>query len=575
MMKHFLRCTILSACFLLAVVSPAAGQGAGLLLAADTVVGLPGAEVVVPVRVQGFTGIITGQGTISFDPRVVGLLGVEQFGLPYLGPANFGTTRADTGVVLFSWDDALLAGQSLADSAVLFALRFKVRGAAGTGSAIGFADRPTPLEFAGKEFLKRKLRVIAGKVQVAACPIFPVQVAGEVFCAGSPIPVTFATQGAYGADNVFTVQLSDATGSFGKATAIGSGSSSPLVAVLPAAAAAGTRYRIRVRASSPAVTGCDNGRDLTILGLPDVPAVMHGSSCGPGAVTLTASGGAAGSYRWYADAAGQALTGQVKATFTTPLLSASRTYYVATVNSLGCESQRVAVAAQVYALGGISAGPDTAVCITDAPFILAGAGPAGGRWFGHGVTESGLFDPGAAGRGTYTLKYTFTCPGGSVAEATRQIRVIDVQGKPRIRQTGGGRLVASIVGALYEWEVNGKAFTTATNRIRIREAGFYTVRVLDGNCASERSASFGASLQADFLVFPNPSRGAITLAGPALAEALEIEVFNSIGQRVYGQRLAGFTGNQQLDLHFLNPDLYLVVLSTAKQRKVLKLAMVD
>ena len=84
-----------------------------------------------------------------------------------------------------------------------------------------------------------------------------------------------------------------------------------------------------------------------------------------------------------------------------------------------------------------------------------------------------------------------------------------------------------------------------------------------------------ASLQADFLVFPNPSRGAITLAGPALAEALEIEVFNSIGQRVYGQRLACFTGNKQLDLHFLNPDLYLLVLSTAKQRKVLKLAMVD
>jgi hypothetical protein len=255
MMWRSLHFSLLFTCFLLAVLSQAYGQDTEVLLSADSVSGLPGTEVIVPVRVKGFDNVITCQGTIAFDPGVVALVGVEQYGLTGMGAANFGTTRKDNGELLFSWDDAALKGRSLAGNAVLFALRFKVTGGYGTSSRIRFVDAPTPLEFAGKDFIESKFELKTGKVQVAASAIFTLPVEGSAFCAGSTIQVAFATQDTFGQDNTFTVQLSDASGSFLNAADIGKGSSSPVVAVLSAAAAEGTGYRLRVTAVSPAVAG--------------------------------------------------------------------------------------------------------------------------------------------------------------------------------------------------------------------------------------------------------------------------------------------------------------------------------
>jgi hypothetical protein len=221
------------------------------------------------------------------------------------------------------------------------------------------------------------------------------------------------------------------------------------------------------------------------------------------------------------------------------------------------------------------AGPDEEVCIGDAPFQLQGAAPAGGRWTGIGVDAAGLFNPAAGGAGVHTLTYSFTCQSGSVTAATKRIRVVDVEGIPGIKQVGLDSLVADMVGAQYEWEANGKTLRSTVNRIRIQEPGFYKVRVLDGKCASEFSDSFAASFYSDFQVFPNPSHGVITVSGPTLEEALEIVIFNSIGQRVFSRRMSTFTGKAQLTLNLLKPDLYLITLKTSKLNKVLKLAMIQ
>jgi hypothetical protein len=287
---------------------------------------------------------------------------------------------------------------------------------------------------------------------------------------------------------------------------------------------------------------------------------------------------ATGSYRWYTDAASQAaISGQTGDTFTTPVLAGTSTYYVATVSSQGCESQRVPVPAYVYHLDTVAAGPDEEVCIDDAPFALQEAMPAGGTWSGVGIGPSGVFQPAAAGAGIHTLKYTFTCQTGGVAETFRQIRVVDVQGKPGLARIGLDSLVADITGARYEWEVNGKTFSSSRNRIRITGPGFYKVRVVDGKCTSEISDIFIASFsaQADFLVFPNPSHGLVVVSGPALNEALEIEIFNTIGQRVYARRLSRFSGEAGLDLRHLSPALYLMVFKTGQLTKVEKLSLVQ
>ncbi|GAB3027037.1 hypothetical protein GCM10027185_28440 [Spirosoma pulveris] len=61
------------------------------------------------------------------------------------------------------------------------------------------------------------------------------------------------TESAVKADNVFSVKLSDANGSFASETTIGSGTTSPIAVSLSPTIPPGANYRIRVVASNPAV----------------------------------------------------------------------------------------------------------------------------------------------------------------------------------------------------------------------------------------------------------------------------------------------------------------------------------
>ena len=86
------------------------------------------------------------------------------------------------------------------------------------------------------------------------------------YCAGTPISVPF-TAANFTAGNVFTAQLSNASGSFASPVSIGTltGTSTGTIAgFLPANTVAGTGYRIRVVGSQPGTVGSDNGTDLTI-----------------------------------------------------------------------------------------------------------------------------------------------------------------------------------------------------------------------------------------------------------------------------------------------------------------------
>jgi len=86
-------------------------------------------------------------------------------------------------------------------------------------------------------------------------------------CAGASFTLTYTASGFF-AGNVFTAQLSHASGGFaapvtiGATTATGSGTIS---VTIPANTPAGSGYRIRVAASAPTTNGTDNGADLTII----------------------------------------------------------------------------------------------------------------------------------------------------------------------------------------------------------------------------------------------------------------------------------------------------------------------
>lgn len=101
--------------------------------------------------------------------------------------------------------------------------------------------------------------------------------------------------------------------------------------------------------ASPTLTS--DAAELVINPRPDAPLVTAASRCGTGTVTLSASGAADGDYIWYTSEAGDTeIFGQVDASFTTPVLSASKTYYVSIAGAL-CDSERIAVVATVITSG--------------------------------------------------------------------------------------------------------------------------------------------------------------------------------------------------------------------------------
>lgn len=106
------------------------------------------------------------------------------------------------------------------------------------------------------------------------------------------------------------------------------------------------RYRCKIGGDLAAtVFTADEG--LFINPLPSAPTTQGGSACPSNTITLSASGGTNGKYRWYTSATGgNAIQGAVNSTFTTPVLTVTTTYYVS-INNGTCESARIAVAATI------------------------------------------------------------------------------------------------------------------------------------------------------------------------------------------------------------------------------------
>lgn len=93
---------------------------------------------------------------------------------------------------------------------------------------------------------------------------YPIQSSGNF---SASLSIAFTKAGTFNTGNVFTAQLSNATGSFASATNIGtlaSTSAGIISATIPANTSVGSGYRIRIVASNPAIISADNGMDLII-----------------------------------------------------------------------------------------------------------------------------------------------------------------------------------------------------------------------------------------------------------------------------------------------------------------------
>jgi len=149
-----------------------------------------------------------------------------------------------------------------------------------------------------------------------------------------------------------------------------------ITTTVPTGATTGT---IEVTVGCNTVTSSTN---FTTCNPPPPPGTISNSRCGNGTVTITASGTVNGNYRWYDVATGgTAISGEVNSSFTTPVLTATTTYYVSILIG-SCESARVAVAATITTLPASPSITGASSCGVASLTLSASGGTSGQyRWY--------------------------------------------------------------------------------------------------------------------------------------------------------------------------------------------------
>ncbi len=216
------------------------------------------------------------------------------------------------------------------------------------------------------------------------------------------------------------------------------------------------------------------------------PTATGASRCGPGSVTLLASGApAGGSYAWYAAATGGSpvSTGNA-ANFATPALSASTTYYVGVTTGSGssaCEGPRSAATATLNAapLLSVTAPGGTVLC-PGGSLTLAATGASSYVW-SNGATGASIS---VTTPGNYTVTGTSAagCPatsGTTTISSGGTPTASIAAGGPTTLCPGGSVVLTANAGTSYLWS------TGATSQaITVSAPGSYTVTVGNGSCTA-------------------------------------------------------------------------------------------
>ena len=250
---------------------------------------------------------------------------------------------------------------------------------------------------------------------------------------------------------------------------------------------------------------------VTINGVPAIPGFTPASRCGPGPVTLTVFGApTGGSYAWYTTATGGTpLSGATGATYTTPSLSATTTYYVTALSSAGCESSpRAAVTATISTPPAptLAAGSATTFCDGGSVLLTAANGGAGAtyQFLLNGQPISGATGTTytASQSGQYAVTATAnTCPGTSPALTVTVNPTPTAPSASDASRCGPGTVTLSAFGAptggRYVWYTqatggtpiagaNGASYTTPSLSATTT---YYVATANAANCESPRVAA--------------------------------------------------------------------------------------
>lgn len=228
--------------------------------------------------------------------------------------------------------------------------------------------------------------------------------------AGDSVSVTFSAAGTFNSGNVYSLELSDASGSFAAPQVIGTLTSAQnsvaITGYVPAGTANGNAYQLRVTSSDPVVTGMDT----TVLSIH--PGLMtsvqiQNPACpdSTGSIDLTVTGGSGTlNYVWSNNETTEDITGLI-----------GGNYAVTVSDAVGCMKDTT-VSIQAVADFAIVATQTDISCYQGANGAISvvasgGTAPYGISWSGNGTNATGdQVQNLTAGTYTMTLLDANNCP---------------------------------------------------------------------------------------------------------------------------------------------------------------------
>ncbi len=193
-----------------------------------------------------------------------------------------------------------------------------------------------------------------------------------ILCAGNNLNVAYSVTSNYSAGNIFTVQLSDASGSFanpvniGNLNAITAGSVNCLI---PSITATGSGYRIRITTSNPPNISSDDGIDILISNLSALSISSNSPVCFGDSLYLDATDTTTGlNYNWTGPNSISASSQNIQTAFAT-FADSGKFLVTATFN--GCSlTDSVDIIVKPSPLP-LSTNSNSPICVNDSLHLMA------------------------------------------------------------------------------------------------------------------------------------------------------------------------------------------------------------
>lgn len=317
--------------------------------------------------------------------------------------------------------------------------------------------------------------------------------------------------------------------------------------------------------------------------IPAVTSSADGEVCNEGTISLSATTSTGSQPRWYdVQTGGTSLSSSNN--FTTPLLTATKTYYVEALQN-GCASTpRTAVAATIKPLPILSVSDVNRCDAGSVSFEAASDGTV--SWFAASTGGSAL----GIGPNYTTPVISVTTPyfvqatlNGCTSLSRTQVQavIITTPPKPTITQNNSNieaPVLTSSASADNQWYKDGSLIGGATSvTYTVTDIGEYKVQVNNSGCLSPFSDPVfyiitGAELANDQLlkIFPNPATEEliITLSGFDVNHPVAVAVVDMLGRNM-SQSIGKAGGEVKLNVRSLQAGQYIVVAQQGS-RKIIK-----